>query len=66
MQKEKKKKRLGVGHLLCGREAGRMLGLEGNFEIMGSNTIILQIKQDLRRVKSFALGHPVDRGRSGT
>lgn len=44
MQKGEKKKKLRVGHLLCGREAAGMLELEGNFETMEPSTFILQIE----------------------
>lgn len=40
---------------VCGRETGRILELEGHSEIVESNTFILQIKQDLRKVNSFDL-----------
>lgn len=62
-RREKKAK---SGHFLCGREAGGMLELEGNFETMESNTFILHIEEDLRKVTSLALGHIAVSGRSGT
>lgn len=43
-----------------------MLELEGNFETMESNTFILHIEEDLRKVTSLALGHIAVSGRSGT
>lgn len=44
-----------MGDLLFGRETGRMLELKGHSEMVDSNTFILQIKQDLRKVNSFDL-----------